>query len=1180
MKTVAFLSGIPGSPFPFEKWLLWLGIWEKAQKENVNLVYLAQDTTALSDTRFVEWLSSQKLDGLIIWDSFITYCYTVEQIVQQLKPFSHIPIAIIERQVPGTIPILADNRMGIDKLINHLQHEHGRKKIVYLTLPGRLVSSEREQFFLETMTFRGQELPNLTITMDDLRSGLAKPGEDFDGLIAHSDVGAARAMNVIKELYGQVPDTISICGFNDGWEARGYNPALTTVRLPFRQMGNAALAEVLKAHQSGRMGTRKPIIFPVSLIVRRSCGCLESMAEGAAGRMKNRRSYNEVLESASANTAIIDEMREAMAGIRMDDSRDWASELFALLYPAFINPVPLGRFTNYDDISRQVNRLMIEADQSGENISRWNEALSIFYSHLNLLDSPSTFRKNQALIQQLRVLLGQTALRLAVNREWRVTRNHRVLRDIESRFSTIIDLKELPEAILRGLRELELNDVDILLFENEKASPLEMIPYLSVRSGEVVENAGKNNRTFMLLDRANGEEIPRSVVVQLLSSQDSDLGLILYYLEPGLNSLGGEVLQTFTVQLSNALRAIRLRDELRSAQNQADQANKLKSYFLSTVSHELRTPLSLIVGLSEITLRNLHRGSARADGELERYVRQISLSGQHLDRLIRDVLDLASSQAGQMSLLRKEVDLRQELLEVAEMGDQMARQKGLRFRADIPGELPSIWGDKTRIRQILLNLLSNAAKFTTHGEMGISTEANANNVIIHVHDTGMGIPFEDQQIIFEEFAHSQTTDEQGYSGIGLGLAITKRLVQMHGGSITFTSPGIPGKGSVFSVTLPIWSHSPGQRADRHVDTRKQVLLLSSRAENGKLIKNRLRSSGFRVTSDLIDGFREYDFSRWESNPPGVILLDIEQDKESSWEMVRQIKLNPITQEVPVVFFAMQEDGERGNLVEINNLTKPIRHHQLNEMLERLGYGSNKSGRTSILVVDDEPGNLELHRNVIQDVLPTASVYAATDTNLAMNILRTRSVDLLMLDLVLRGSDSTALIHFLQSEDRYRNLPVIVLTSQSGFRLDLEKVAEEVKVFLGQADYSQADLVEKMDDILSRNTSLGSEGQRMVYKAVNYIHDHHHEHISRADIANQVNINEQYLSRCFTRELGISPIAYLNKYRIEMAKRILREGKVSVTRIARLVGYASQSYFSRAFQKEVGESPTAYQKHLR
>src|SRR6185436_5713034 len=251
---------------------------------------------------------------------------------------------------------------------------------------------------------------------------------------------------------------------------------------------------------------------------------------------------------------------------------------------------------------------------------------------------------------------------------------------------------------------------------------------------------------------------------------------------------------------------------------------RLKSRFLSTVSHELRTPLNLIVGLSEILLREQSESAQLYREDVER----IHDSAQHLSGLIRDVLDLSSSEAGRLKLAREPLDLRQVLEVVVKTGEQLTRDKGLAWCSTIPDWLPRVWGDRTRLRQVVLNLVSNAIKFTEQGTITLEVKRiedlraiadlglrmadlqnqpseihNQQWVLVSVSDTGPGIPLEEQRAIFDEFRQSERTTARGYGGMGLGLAICKRLIELHGGEIGVYSSGDEGDGSTFYFTLPL-----------------------------------------------------------------------------------------------------------------------------------------------------------------------------------------------------------------------------------------------------------------------------------------------------------------------------------------------------------------------------------------
>jgi len=201
------------------------------------------------------------------------------------------------------------------------------------------------------------------------------------------------------------------------------------------------------------------------------------------------------------------------------------------------------------------------------------------------------------------------------------------------------------------------------------------------------------------------------------------------------------------------LRTSRLYHDALDGRQLAEEANRLKSHFLSMVSHELRTPLSLIVGLSDMALRE----QPKPPGPVMRDIQQISTSAQHLARLIGDVLDMASSEAGQLRILREPLDLVEVMQVTAKIGEQMAHEKGLEWLCDLSVPSPWVLGDRTRLRQVVLNLVSNAVKFTPQGQVRLTLSVSTQEAIIAVSDTGIGVSPDEQNSIFQEFHRSERT---------------------------------------------------------------------------------------------------------------------------------------------------------------------------------------------------------------------------------------------------------------------------------------------------------------------------------------------------------------------------------------------------------------------------------------
>jgi signal transduction histidine kinase len=266
-----------------------------------------------------------------------------------------------------------------------------------------------------------------------------------------------------------------------------------------------------------------------------------------------------------------------------------------------------------------------------------------------------------------------------------------------------------------------------------------------------------------------------------------------------------ELVSTFADQAALAIENVRLFDEIQDKNRQLQMASENKSQFVSSMSHELRTPLNAIIGLTEMMVKNAARfGTEKAQEPLQR----VNRAGTHLLGLINQVLDLSKIEAGKLELNPQTVQLAPLIKEVIGTAGQLAEQNKNRLVVDAQDNLGALTVDPMRLRQILLNLLSNACKFTKAGEVKLTARKVSNGssfVEFAVSDTGIGMTAEQQAKLFAEFSQADATTAQRFGGTGLGLAITRKLARMMGGDVTVTSE--PGKGSVFTVRLPSGEHN-------------------------------------------------------------------------------------------------------------------------------------------------------------------------------------------------------------------------------------------------------------------------------------------------------------------------------------------------------------------------------------
>jgi signal transduction histidine kinase/DNA-binding response OmpR family regulator len=468
--------------------------------------------------------------------------------------------------------------------------------------------------------------------------------------------------------------------------------------------------------------------------------------------------------------------------------------------------------------------------------------------------------------------------------------------------------------------------------------------------------------------------------------------------------------------------------ELARARTAAEEARQLKSEFAANISHELRTPLNLIIGFSEIlmTVPNGHKGAlvspeARADVDV------IHRNARHLSNLIDDVLDLSQVDAGRMGLTKERVTLASIVDEAIAAVERLFDVRGLALRTESMEDLPALFVDRTRIRQVLINLLNNASRFTQTGGVTISAIQDGASVTVRVADTGVGIAAEDIPKIFEEFRQLDGSMRRPHDGSGLGLAICRRFVEMHGGTIWAESE--PGRGTVFSFSLPLIENvaSATMRAEWDTWVRqpppsnedgRSVVLINQDPRVERLFRRYL--DGYRILPavDEVDALRLFGHNYIH----GVVL--IASPNAPLPEALRRLREAP--RSVPVVVCSLPSNVSMGeNLGVSDYLVKPISGERLLGTLLRIGGKAR-----TVMVVDDDPEMVRLLARMIRSRSHRFNVVRAYGGEAALALLDERRPDLVILDLVMPGIDGYAVIRAMRAREELRDIPVVAITARS------------------------------------------------------------------------------------------------------------------------------------------------------
>jgi signal transduction histidine kinase/CheY-like chemotaxis protein len=457
--------------------------------------------------------------------------------------------------------------------------------------------------------------------------------------------------------------------------------------------------------------------------------------------------------------------------------------------------------------------------------------------------------------------------------------------------------------------------------------------------------------------------------------------------------------------------------------------NQAKTEFLANMSHELRTPLNAIIGFSD-----LMRREPGADGTVQvptEWVEHINGSGRHLLELINDMLDLAKVEAGRMELRIERVELGGVVSGAVSALRPLMLRKQLGLTLDVAAV--AVLADRTRLRQILDNLLSNAIKFTPDGgQITITAQRAQTEIVLSVTDTGVGISAEDQARVFDEF--QQVGDPAARAGgTGLGLALVRRLVEAHGGTIEVESE--LGRGSRFSVRLPAAEPAPGHVPAEPVvepagptSDRETVLVIEDEAAAVRLLRTYLEGAGYRVSA-VADGNEGLAAAR--AKPPAAIVLDVILPGIDGWEVLRRLKLDERTRDVPVVMVTVVDEQEVGlALGAVDYLVKPIDPQALISVLARhvlAGRPHRDAEPLVALVVDDDTGTRELLAQCLGGI--GIDVISAAGGAEALQIAHARRFDVVLCDLMMPDVDGFTVIAELRNDPATCQVPILVVTGQ-------------------------------------------------------------------------------------------------------------------------------------------------------
>jgi signal transduction histidine kinase/AraC-like DNA-binding protein/ABC-type sugar transport system substrate-binding protein len=623
-------------------------------------------------------------------------------------------------------------------------------------------------------------------------------------------------------------------------------------------------------------------------------------------------------------------------------------------------------------------------------------------------------------------------------------------------------------------------------------------------------------------------------------------------------------LQLVANQIGIVMQNIDLYQAAKQAQQVAERADHLKTRLLANVSHELRTPLHIILGYSQLLLAEHTTSHGMSQPDIHTDVTTIKRSAEHLIHLINDLLDLSRAEIDELVLYPELTNMETLIHELFESVRQTHQTDSVAWLLECESPLPYLFVDATRVRQILTNVLSNAAKFTRSGTITLGVLTEPPYLHIWVKDTGIGISPDQQHFIFEPFVTLENPTQR-HQGVGLGLAITRRLVALHRGILTVDSE--PNRGSTFHISFPLRGLEGNQLTVAPAHHPALIVTTAPHVAHAH-VQRLARYTGATVahadTPDQFEHLLSHGYPHaivWIDDPAHVVHDDT----------LRYLQTHSVWAHVPLLMYA--DDHRQGDLP---ILQKPFQSNQFIEVI-RLLFQRNTPQHHHVVIIDDEISMHGFYHDMLTQHLGYVKITSCYDGLHAQHELMDMQPTFIILDLIMPQQDGFDTLAWIRSQAHLVHTPVLIISGKVLTRDEITRLQYPHTIMRPKLGSTTNELGDLFQQVTQAGINNPAHISSLARQAMAFIQTNFASAITREQIATAVGVSESYLTQVFQQELGITPWVYLTRYRITHAERLLRESNLSITDIAALSGFDDPGYFSKVFRSTTGVSPRAFRQ---